>query len=75
MTKSTFCEDIDIEEFRRQIESEIQKENEKDKKNVNIDDLDENYKKVNYKEREEEISKIRRINNKVQQIANGRNER
>lgn len=88
VTKNTFCEDIDIEKLKKQEEFEIQKENlekqdeenleiqnKNDELEINEEDLKENYKLITPKERREEISKIRRINTRVQQIVNEKNER
>lgn len=80
VTRGSFCSDIDIEKYKEEAEKQIHEEekekrgqkqtqNEKMKeKPVDIEDLEENYDKVTPQERKDEVSKIKRIKAKIQEI-------
>ena len=90
VTRSSFCSEIDIEKFKEEAEVQKQ-ENEKQKLKykeqrqaqeiiqqkgkVKEKELKENYDKVTPQERKEEVNIIRKINNQIQQITNGKVEK
>lgn len=76
-TSQAFCIDIDMEKLQN--ESKIQGKNTqnqeqqvsqevKQEKQVKIEDLQENYGKVTPKERQQEVSKIKKIRSQIQEI-------
>lgn len=76
VTRSSFCEDIDLEKFIQEAEIQEKQSEEQPKveeeKQVGIKDLEENYDRVTPQERKEEASTIRRIYAKVQEITKGK---
>lgn len=86
VTHSDFCEEIDLEQLKEEAEAQKQQEEEQEKnepeqlqskdevlekeRQVGIEDLEENYERTTPQERKQEVSKIRNINNKIQQIVN-----
>lgn len=84
-TRKNFCKDIDIEKFQKEAETEekqtegvqikkireqSQINEEKNEEQVGIEDLAENYDRVTPQERKDEVSAIRRINTKINEIVN-----
>lgn len=80
-TNKNFCEDIDIEILKQEIELQEQKEENNNynsssttqnianpEKQVTLEDLKENYNKVTPQERKAEISTIKRINETITKI-------
>lgn len=90
VTRNNFCEEIDLEELKKEAEAQKQKVEEQKKNEpeqqrevkennqevkrtegqIGIEDLEENYERTTPQERKQEVSKIRNINNKIQQIVN-----
>ena len=82
-TKHSFCSGIDIEmlkeefEVKKEVEQETNsnsqirdQDNNTDERQIGIKDLEENYDQTTPQERKNEMSKIRRINAKIQEIVN-----
>lgn len=85
VTRENFCSEMDLEKLReesetqekqteevqtRKIKVQSQIYEEKNEEQVGIGDLEENYDQVTPLERKNEISKIRRINTKINEIVN-----
>ena len=66
-TNGKFCEDINIEEMKKQL-GELQKREEKTNEQVTLEDLEENYEMVDAMDRKKEASKISQIYTKLRQI-------
>lgn len=85
VTRGDFCAEIDLEALKEEAEAQKQQEEQKKNEpeqlqskgkvleqegQVGIEDLEENYERTTPQERKQEVSKIRSINNKIQQIVN-----
>ena len=81
ITNYSFCSEINISEYEKEAQmhmqeknrttkNQIKEKNTKKEEQVDVKDLEENYYQVTPQERRNEMSRIRRINTKIQEIVN-----